>query len=92
MFRSLSAAEKAALEGEGQEMDTQQCVNLQEDILSVSRSAAASIGGGVVVVGSHWSAATARVALTISDRAVQQIREIKSRPTSLQLRLRSRQQ
>jgi hypothetical protein len=53
MFRSLSAAEKAAMEGKGQEMDTQQCVNLQEDILSVSISAAAFDGGVVAVVGSH---------------------------------------
>jgi hypothetical protein len=36
MFRSIAAAEKAALEGEGgQEWDTQQCVDLQNELLSV---------------------------------------------------------
>jgi hypothetical protein len=36
MFRSIAAAEKAAIAGEGQgEFDTQQCRNLQDEFLSV---------------------------------------------------------
>jgi hypothetical protein len=35
MFRSVAAAEKAALEGEGQDYDTQQCLDLQNELLSV---------------------------------------------------------
>jgi hypothetical protein len=35
MFQNIKAAEKAALEGEGQDWDTQQCRLLQDEILSV---------------------------------------------------------
>jgi hypothetical protein len=52
MFQSIKAAEKAALEGEGQDWDTQQCRLLQDEILSVR------IGGCLAVrrsfvLGSH---------------------------------------
>jgi hypothetical protein len=43
MFHSIKAAEKAALEGEGQDWDTQQCRLLQDEILSVR------IGGSLAV-------------------------------------------
>lgn len=40
MFRSLHAAEKAAIDGEGNEFDTQACLEIQKDLLPV-RSAGA---------------------------------------------------
>jgi hypothetical protein len=35
MFRSIAAAEKAALQGEGPDWDTQQCRDYQQELLSV---------------------------------------------------------
>jgi hypothetical protein len=44
MFRSIVAAEKAALQGEGPEWDTQQCRDYKEELLSVRICSSLAMG------------------------------------------------